>query len=179
MFGYSMVQMVRANAHKLDWPLRETVLQLYKPFKWTPCFLHKFFETKLQNRKKMSVIIEFEEGCHETGLQIAGEVLQKEKRSKLKSRFNKINCCSAEVTPSALHSLLSECSNIRKVYLNREVKALLDTATEASHAKEVVRNGQTLTGKGVTVAVVDTGIYPHPDLEGRIIGFADMVNQKT
>lgn len=64
------------------------------------------------------------------------------------------------------------------MYLNREVKALLDTATEASHAKEVVRNGQTLTGKGVTVAVVDTGIYPHPDLEGRIIGFADMVNQK-
>ncbi|MGG1418457.1 serine protease AprX [Bacillus subtilis] len=179
MFGYSMVQMVRANAHKLDWPLRETVLQLYRPFKWTPCFLHKFFETKLQNRKKMSVIIEFEEGCHETGLQMAGEVLQKEKRSKLKSRFNKINCCSAEVTPSALHSLLSECSNIRKVYLNREVKALLDTATEASHAKKVVRNGQTLTGKGVTVAVVDTGIYPHPDLEGRIIGFADMVNQKT
>lgn len=126
----------------------------------------------------MSVIIEFEEGCHETGFQMAGDVLQKEKRSKLKSRFNKINCCSAEVTPSALHSLLSECSNIRKVYLNREVKALLDTATEASHAKEVVRNGQTLTGKGVTVAVVDTGIYPHPDLEGRIIGFADMVNQK-
>lgn len=77
-----------------------------------------------------------------------------------------------------MHSLLSECSDIRKVYLNREVKALLDTAAEASHAKEVVRSGQTLTGKGVTVAVVDTGIYPHPDLEGRIIGFADMVNQK-
>lgn len=52
MFGYSMVQMVRANAHKLDWPLRESVLQLYKPFKWTPCFLHQFFETKLKNRKK-------------------------------------------------------------------------------------------------------------------------------
>ncbi len=33
MFGYSMVQMVRSNAHKLDWPLRENVLQLYKPFK--------------------------------------------------------------------------------------------------------------------------------------------------
>lgn len=52
MFGYSMVQMVRANAHKLDWPLRESVLRLYKPFKWTPCFLHQFFETKLNNRKK-------------------------------------------------------------------------------------------------------------------------------
>lgn len=179
MFGYSMVQMVRANAHKLDWPLRENVLQLYKPFKWTPCFLHQFFETKLRNRKKMSVIIEFEEGCHETGYQATGDILQNEKRCTLKHRFHKINCCSAEVTPSALHALLSQCNDIRKVYLNREVKALLDTATEASHAKEVIRNNQALTGKGVTVAIVDTGIYEHPDLEGRIKGFADFVNQKT
>lgn len=57
MFGYSMVQMVRANAHKLDWPLRESVLQLYKPFKWTPCFLHQFFETKLKNRKKCQSLL--------------------------------------------------------------------------------------------------------------------------
>ncbi|WP_429627613.1 S8 family serine peptidase [Bacillus amyloliquefaciens] len=45
--------------------------------------------------------------------------------------------------------------------------------------KEVTRNGTVLTGKGVTVAVIDTGIYQHPDLEGRITGFADFVNQRT
>nr|AGV98709.1 alkaline protease [Bacillus subtilis] len=179
MVGYSMGQMVRANAHKLDWPFRETVLQLFKSFKWTPCFLHKFFETKLQNRNIMSVFIEFEEGCDETGFKMAGEVLQKEKRRKLKNRFNKINCWSAGFTPSALHSLFFECRNIRKVYLNREVKGFLDTGPEARHAKEVVRNGQTRTGKGVTGAVVDTGFYPHLDLEGRIMGFAEMVNQNT
>ncbi|MCP6681304.1 S8 family peptidase [Bacillus nakamurai] len=179
MFGYSMVQMVRSNAHKLDWPLRENVLQLYKPFKWTPCFLHSFFEAKLKNRKKMSVIIEFEEGRHETGYHTAGQVLSNEKRSKIKKRFHKINCCSADVTPTALQMLLSQCEDIRKVYLNREVKALLNTATESVHAKEVKRNGTSLTGKGVNVAVIDTGIYQHPDLEGRITGFADFVNQRT
>jgi len=36
------------------------------------------------------------------------------------------------------------------------------------------------TGKGITVAVIDTGIYPHPDLTeptNRIIGFKDFVNK--
>lgn len=88
MFGYSMVQMVRSNAHKLDWPLRENVLQLYKPFKWTPCFLHNFFEKKVKNRKKMSVIIEFEEGCHESGFHSTGQVLSKEKRCTIKKQFS-------------------------------------------------------------------------------------------
>lgn len=96
----------------------------------------------------------------------------------MKNHFPKINCCSAEVTPTVLQSLLSECGDIRKIYLNRKVTALLDVAVESSNAKEVVRNNQTLTGRGVTVAVVDTGIYPHSDLEGRIRAFTDFVNQR-
>lgn len=31
-------------------------------------------------------------------------------------------------------------------------------------------------GQGTTIAIVDTGIYPHMDLAGRIIGFEDLVN---
>ena len=30
-----------------------------------------------------------------------------------------------------------------------------------------------LSGKNVTVAVMDTGVAPHPDLEGRILAFKD------
>lgn len=33
-----------------------------------------------------------------------------------------------------------------------------------------------LKGQGVTVAVIDTGVGPHPDLQGRIVGFKDFVN---
>jgi serine protease AprX len=30
--------------------------------------------------------------------------------------------------------------------------------------------------KGVTIAVLDSGVYRHPDLKGRIIGFRDFVD---
>ena len=35
---------------------------------------------------------------------------------------------------------------------------------------------QNLTGKGVGVAVLDTGIYPHPDFAGRLFFFRDIKN---
>ena len=41
------------------------------------------------------------------------------------------------------------------------------------HATAAEVNG--LSGKGVTAAVLDTGIALHPDLSGRIAGFADFV----
>lgn len=45
------------------------------------------------------------------------------------------------------------------------------------HCRSAYPDG--LTGKGVGVAVLDTGIFPHRDFDERIIGFADFVNQRT
>lgn len=36
-----------------------------------------------------------------------------------------------------------------------------------------------LTGKGVGVAVLDTGIFPHIDFDDRIVSFTDLVSHKT
>lgn len=51
-----------------------------------------------------------------------------------------------------------------------------------NHVKEKVRYEAALkmglTGRGVGVAVMDTGISPHPDFGNRVIGFADMVNRR-
>ncbi len=33
-----------------------------------------------------------------------------------------------------------------------------------------------ITGKGIGVAVIDTGVYPHPDLGDRLVAFKDFVN---
>lgn len=38
--------------------------------------------------------------------------------------------------------------------------------------------GMGITGKGIGVAVLDTGIYPHVDFEHRIAAFMDMVQRK-
>ena len=35
-----------------------------------------------------------------------------------------------------------------------------------------------IDGHGVTTAVLDTGISPHPDLKGRIVAFGDMLYGK-
>lgn len=43
----------------------------------------------------------------------------------------------------------------------------------ASYAKE-----KNITGNGQVIAIMDTGIYPHMDLSGRIINFVDIVNKK-
>ncbi|WP_070088999.1 S8 family peptidase [Merdimonas faecis] len=38
--------------------------------------------------------------------------------------------------------------------------------------------GKTCLGRGITAAVLDTGISPHPDLKGRIRGFQDLVHHR-
>lgn len=35
------------------------------------------------------------------------------------------------------------------------------------------------TGKGVTIAVIDTGVHPHPDLQDRLLGQVDFVSGRT
>lgn len=42
-----------------------------------------------------------------------------------------------------------------------------------------MRDISNLTGKGVGVAVIDTGIFPHADFGNRIITFCDMVHGRT
>ena len=45
------------------------------------------------------------------------------------------------------------------------------------HCERAYRMG--LSGKGIGVAVLDTGIFLHRDFDSRVTGFADMVNGKT
>jgi serine protease AprX len=179
MFGYSMIQMVRAHACKLDKPLREQLLNLYKPFIWTPCFLHRILERFLKLGKKFSLIVEFENGNFETGCHKVKQVTNHHFFNSIKREFPRVSCCSVEVTPKGLEEMLASCNHIRRVFLNREVNALLDNAVPSAGAKGVVRDDNVLTGAGVTIAIIDTGIYPHQDLEGRIIDFKDFVKNRT
>ena len=53
----------------------------------------------------------------------------------------------------------------------------LDIAHRTLNLDQLHEKG--ITGQGVTVAVIDSGIAPHPDLKDRIVGFFDLVHQKT
>lgn len=177
MFGFSMIQMVRSHAHKLDGNLRESILNLYKPFKWTPCIFHKLVEKFIKKTRKFSVIIEFQKDCCEEGFHEVNKALNGHMRCSMRHNFSRISCYSADVTPKGLEEILSSTKLIKKIYLNRKVNALLDVAVESANAKNVVRN-TTLTGEGTTIAVIDTGVYPHEDLSGRIVDFVDFINER-
>ncbi|MFC7391781.1 S8 family peptidase [Scopulibacillus cellulosilyticus] len=180
MFGFSMVKLVRQHGHRLDRELRHQLVNLYRPFKLTPCFLHKSLESRLKKTKKIPVIIEFHnEKVFLKGIDSVNKIVQSHKKSKVKSHYSRISCCSAELTPMSIEKLLTTCDCIKKIHFDREVHALLNVAVPTIHADNVKKNNTTLTGKGINIAIVDTGIYPHKDLEGRIIHFKDFVGNKT
>lgn len=181
MFGFSMVQMVRNNADKLDRHIRDKFLSLYRPFKYTPCFLHRPFETFLKKTKKFSVLIQFNEGdecCFEQERKNMQDIMERHSRCSIRKNFPLVRTCSATVTAAALEEMFTVSTQIKKVYYNREVRALLNVATPSIYASNVIRNNTTLTGAGVKIAVIDTGIHPHDDLAGRIKGFKDFINNR-
>jgi len=42
-----------------------------------------------------------------------------------------------------------------------------------------MKNEKILTGQGIGVAVLDTGIFPHVDFDNRIAAFQDFVQYKS
>ncbi|MGE5583020.1 MAG: S8 family peptidase [Bacillota bacterium] len=84
-----------------------------------------------------------------------------------------------EVPYSALQPMILS-PHVRKIWHDVRVRALLDIAVPAVGGSKVQDLG--FTGKDVTVAVIDTGIFPHPDLiypQSRIVGWHDLVNERS
>ena len=174
-----MVKLVRGHSTKLDKPLREAILDLYKPFRFTPCFLHRFLEKRLQTKQKLSVIIEFERTAVFFHSFLMEQLLNGHGKSCVRNRFSSISCCSAYITPERLEFILSHCPSIKRIYLNRKIKALRFGHKAQKPGQPTKNTPGVLTGKGVTIAIIDTGVFQHEDLAGRISGFVDFINGRA
>ncbi|MBP1970790.1 serine protease AprX [Virgibacillus natechei] len=181
MLGFSMIELTRNNSNRFDKEMRQRLVNLYKPFRRTPCFLHRPLEKMLKKSKKYPVIIEFEENEVNLASKKVHELVKSEFRSKIAHDFHSTCSCSAVVTASTIEKLMNDGDcHIKKIYYDREVTALLDVASPSIHADQV--NEQGLTGTDINIAVLDTGVHPHQDLTqstNRIIAFKDFVNNQT
>ena len=179
MLGFSMIKLVRRHPTKLDRELRKAFINLYRPFRWVPCFMHNSLENLLKQVKKHSVIIEFydDDDLYVNKSALASSIVTKHRRSKINHEYPSISCCSADLTSAAIETLLENHQSIKKIHTDREVRALTDIARPSIKAD--VLHAQSIKGDGITVAVVDTGIYPHTDLQGRIKAFKDFINNRV
>ncbi|AFK87593.1 MULTISPECIES: S8 family peptidase [Thermoanaerobacterium] len=76
-------------------------------------------------------------------------------------------------------NIIAKNKGIKFIAEDSTVKTQLNIATQEIKSREANDHGY--TGKGVTIAFLDTGIYPHPDFtkpKNRIIAFHDIVNGK-
>ncbi|WP_156947681.1 S8 family peptidase [Virgibacillus alimentarius] len=171
MLNFSMIELIRRKGRKIDKELRRQIIDFYKPFRSVPCFLHQPLENIRKRMKRLPIIIEFEDGCYVNGL----NDVKKAKCRHLRE-FPSISCCSANLSVKNMEKLMDTCSHIKKIHYDRKVTTLLDTATPSMNSDQLQENG--LTGEDVTIAVIDTGIHPHADLEGRIKAFKDLVGDQ-
>lgn len=87
-----------------------------------------------------------------------------------------LHAVCSKVTPKCLDHVCC-WDGIHKVYLDGIKKTNLNIVTPSIGAAAVQRKGR-YTGKGINIAFLDTGIYPHQDLTrpvNRIIAFKDFV----
>jgi serine protease AprX len=91
--------------------------------------------------------------------------------------FRKMNGFVATLPARALEALARR-GDVVHVSSDKLVKGAMDVSSAAT-GSTAARDASSLTGAGVGVAVLDTGVAPHPDLTAptnRIVGWADFVN---
>jgi serine protease AprX len=90
-----------------------------------------------------------------------------------------VNGYACEMSSSAILEMNAD-PNVEYISYDTRVFAVMDIARKTVGAEQVFKDGY--TGKGVTVAIIDTGVSPHNDLiypTNRIVGFKDFINKET
>ena len=91
----------------------------------------------------------------------------------LKTSFTSVSGYSATVPAGSLLQLAA-ATNVERISLDTQVKSHMDIAYKATRADQAAAYsgwwGSGLTGKGVGIAMVDTGVQLHQDLKRPLLG---------
>ncbi len=105
---------------------------------------------------------------------------------KIKHRYHLIPSIAAKIPASKVYELVKH-PLVKRISLDRKVRIFLQDSVplvRANYTWDVQINGMNITGKDVTVCLIDTGVdYNHPDLGGgwgnKVLDGYDFVNNDT
>ncbi|MCE1246198.1 MAG: S8 family peptidase [Firmicutes bacterium] len=134
---------------------------------------------------KIPIIISSKE---KDGLSKAKAAVRNEIKTEVKDELPIINGFTTEVDDAQFQKLLERKPDGVSIFIDEKYKMIddpiitgtpevttrTDNAVVTLGVDKIWQKG--FTGKDVTIAVIDTGIYPHKDFANRIIGFKDFVN---
>lgn len=170
---FDEISWIRSYRHKLCPALKKQVLECYRPSKYVPCYMQKPLKQVKERWRKMPVIVQTyasnERSCDINKIAASA-------KCTIKKELPVINAFSTKIDAKKLESLVQN-KDVKKVWFDREIRAVLDMASPTVHSPTLWNSN--ITGKGVVVAVLDTGIHDHPDLSGRVIAFKDFIKQKN
>ena len=130
-----------------------------------------------QTREKVPVILQVN-GIHEDKGSFK-KYLNSLSNTNLNKSLPIINSYAGHMTTENIYKILSS-PQISYISFDSKIYTLLDIATPTMEAYFPHDRGY--KGKGITIAVIDTGTSPHKDLtlpNNRIVGFKDFVSNKT
>lgn len=169
MVFHQNVRWVRSHRNKLCPVLRKQILSWYRTTAYMPCFLSNTLKALRQRWHKIPVIVQL----NNTAARVMSvKSLAESTGCQIKKNLPLIDSFASDVNSKSLQKLV-ENSAVKTIWYDGEVRAMLNVASPTVKADNLWDIGY--AGKGVGIAVLDTGIYNHPDLRERIIGFKDFI----
>ncbi len=181
--GYNSVSPMKMEQFSAPKPQQEAE-PLRKPLE-TRGDLVTLSEGMKTSEGKIPLIIASKE---ESSLFKAKETILKDAKAEVKDELPIINGFTTELDEASLAKLLEHKPDGISIFVDEKYKMIdepvimdqpdftiqTDNAVKTLGVDKLWEKG--FTGKDVTIAVIDTGIYPHKDFEGKIIGFKDFCN---
>lgn len=134
----------------------------------------KELEDKLKEdpNSTVNVIAEFDKKLSQTQVNEIG----KSHRGSVKNHYKNLKAATFQLPASAIESLAKR-SDVKRMDLDFEVKTVLDTSREAIQI-DTLRSQYDYTGRGVKVAVIDTGVdKAHPALAQSVVEAVDFTGE--
>lgn len=98
---------------------------------------------------------------------------------KIKYHLPFLNAITGKININSFDSI-SSIVEIAKIYFDGTARLMGNTMKAEDDKENLKAASFQLSGKGITAAFIDSGVYPHPDLvrpRNRIVNFKDYINE--